>query len=124
MHDAIKLTLSVRETRQYADGWSYLDAWRDIGDGYLLTQRELPAPEQLDLCGPERRREYRIYVPGSSRGDNAQDVPRALEGLFAGTTCQHAHDCCGCWVSMVEAVVRDRANPNEWIVRVRSQQNY
>ena len=87
-----EITLSVRKTRKYNDGWSHLDTWDEIGTAKVLKSKS----KTRDSSDSHRS----IVLLEVTRYDGLpvvtdDDVREAILDSIQ-QSCRHEHDCCGC----------------------------
>jgi len=85
-----KVSVYVRTTHQYADGWSYLDDDKFVATVRLTPSKQVNVGDGYDMGGT-----YLQYarVP---RNVNKGLLMQALRDTMGGSGCRHTHDCCGC----------------------------
>lgn len=112
-----RISLEVRKTHRYRDGWSYLDERQHVGTAVITPFRRVREAEDYDT-GPVTVARARIPA-----GQDRELSIRALRDEFSGSGCQHEHDCCGCasYHASVRAVPGRR---REFSIRVSTSYNY
>ena len=111
------ITLSLRRTSRYADGYDYLDAWEDLTSARMTPVRVTRPGNGFDDAGVYT---VEIRVPARSRLDPV-DVMQAIRDTLGGTSCRHEHDCCGCVTRYAGA---RRVGRHRYLAHVRLSRNF
>lgn len=86
------ITLAVRKTRKYNEGWSYLDNWDEIGSAVILKSKSKTRAHSDSLRN--------VVMLEVTRYDGLpvvtdDDIREAILDTMQ-QSCRHEHDCCGC----------------------------
>lgn len=112
-------TLEKRVTFKYRDGWAREDAWEVLGTAKVVrSYDERIAEDEEGEAGTMMIVETTVTDPAVAE----DDVRKALEHTFAGSSCTHDWDCCGCLHTTARA--RKWAGNNSWIVLQTHYRNY
>jgi hypothetical protein len=111
------LTLALRDTRCYDDGYDYLDDWID-----LTTARVTAARVTRESTGLHDAGAYTVEVRVPARaGLDPRDIMQAIRDTLGGTACRHEHDGCGCIARYASA---RRVGRNRYFAHVSLSRNY
>jgi len=121
-------TLQRRVTHKYRDGWSSMDEWDVLGTARVVrSYDERLAEDDEDDAGTVLLVEVKLN-DGDPAVANADTVRRALEDTFAGSSCTHDWDCCGCVSTHARARLLDGtpagAAGSSWLVVQTHYRNY
>ena len=87
-----KITLSLRITNRYAQGWDSEDEWQDIGTVKVLGRRNFSADRDGGATWTER-----VIVPRETiKRYGVKAIEQAFSNTLSYSHCRHEHDCCGC----------------------------
>lgn len=111
------LTIPVYErvTRNYRDGWKYLDHEEFVGNVRVTPPRLVREPDAEDF-GDEG-----TYIMHARTAPGSPNIREALHDTFSGTNCRHEYDCCGCIFR--HARVR-KVGPRDYVIRQTVSRNY
>lgn len=86
------ISLQLRTSNHFADGWSDLDEWCDAGTAKLLPMRQ--------VCPGNGYEDLGIYIAHAelrpAHGVSLRQARSALAQHLSGSSCRHEYDCCGC----------------------------
>jgi hypothetical protein len=108
----------VRTTRNYRDGWGYLDSDRFVGTVKMtpLKITEVAGANSDYSEGPT----YVRYARAPS-GINLRDLAQGIRDTMGGSNCKHEHDCCGCATRHVSV---SHLGSRRLVIRTRVTYNY
>lgn len=110
------ITLSLRITNQFAQGWDSEDEWQDIGTVKVLGRRNFSENTEGGAYWTER-----VIVPRETiRRYGAGAVERAIGSTLSSSRCQHEHDCCGC---VSYSAYAEHRGGREFLVRGSASRN-
>lgn len=98
-----KLTLNLRKTFRFRDGWSHLDKFEELGELVILDVLVGKDEACEDPCERPRVVLFVEITPAPPEIDRSQ-IEEALYSSLGGSSCTHEHDCCGCVAVSVEDV--------------------
>lgn len=95
---AMKLELARRATRYFDDG----EGWSSVEDLERICQAKILPARRLSRTPSDvfdvRRTLRTVELPaGLATRAEQRAAKQAIVDTLSGSTCQHDHDCCGCW---------------------------
>jgi hypothetical protein len=112
------ISLERRNRHTYVAGWSYLDPHQYIGS-LDIRCRETEVDEEDDCEATKTTMIVRVEL---EEPQPLSLICEAIRDTLGGSSCQHEHDCCGCWNTYVSEV-RHVFN-NRYFVETHSSRNY
>jgi len=96
----MEITLAVRSTHKYNNGWKHLDSWDEIGSAVVLKSKNKTRESSDSLRN--------IVLLEVTRYDGLpvvtdDDVREAILDTMQ-FSCTHEHDCCGCQIGGADYV--------------------
>lgn len=108
------VTLSLRLTHKYRDGWSEPDRWLDLGPVRVIHGRQHYESEDGDFRS-------RLFLDAPA-GFRPEVIRRAIASTFSHSDCRHEYDCCGCISTYATDI--QRIGRRRWTFSLRGYPNY